>query len=301
MKPPQHITVIINPVAGQDEPILNVLNRVFAEYDDMTWDVQVTQKQGNARCFAQEALKAGASVIAAYGGDGTQMEVASALVGTDTPLAVLPGGTGNALAAELGIPNNLEAAARLICQPERRIQSLDVGSVNENIFLLRIGTGLLADFSGEANREAKDRFGILAYVMAGLKAIRNPQMVNYTLTLDGEVVETEGVACMIANIGSLGGAINLTISKEVLPTDGLLDVFVVKGDLGSAVAALASVIDLQNFPLSLDHWQCREVTLHADSPQAIHSDGEEESFASTPITAKILPQALNVVVPRGDA
>src|SRR6478752_6280044 len=99
------IHVVINPVAGQDTPILNVVNRVFQE-SDVEWDVSITKKSGDALKQTRQAVKDGADVVAAYGGDGTVAEVASGLVRTKTLLAILPGGTANVMSIELGIPTD---------------------------------------------------------------------------------------------------------------------------------------------------------------------------------------------------
>ena len=89
------VHVVINPSAGQDEPILNVLNHVFHPAG-VDWDNSLTHKSGDATRLAAEAAASGVDLVAAYGGDGTQMEVANGLLGTGVPQAILPGGTGNA-------------------------------------------------------------------------------------------------------------------------------------------------------------------------------------------------------------
>jgi len=103
--PFRHIHVIINPAAGQAEPILNVLNSVLRPAG-IRWDVCVTNEDGDARQYAQLAVTAGVDAVAVYGGDGTVTEAASGLIGSTMPLAILPGGTGNTMAIELGIPAN---------------------------------------------------------------------------------------------------------------------------------------------------------------------------------------------------
>ena len=90
----KHIHVVINPASGQDQPILNTINDVFRECG-VSWDISVTQQSGDARRFAETAVANGADVVAGYGGDGSVMEVAQGLMGTDIPLAILPGGTAN--------------------------------------------------------------------------------------------------------------------------------------------------------------------------------------------------------------
>ena len=99
------VHVVINPAAGQDEPILNVLNDVF-HAAGVDWENSLTHKSGDATRLAAEAAASGVDLVAAYGGDGTQMEIANGLLGTGVPQAILPGGTGNAMAHDLGISLN---------------------------------------------------------------------------------------------------------------------------------------------------------------------------------------------------
>src|SRR5919206_2640007 len=110
----KRVQVIINPTAGQDQPILGVLTRVF-HAAGVAWDVSITKKAGDARRFARAAVEAGVDVVAAYGGDGTVMEVASGLIGTTVPLAIFPGGTANVMSMELGISSDLAEASALVC------------------------------------------------------------------------------------------------------------------------------------------------------------------------------------------
>ena len=111
----ERIHVIINPAAGQDQPILNTLNDVFNQFK-VDWEVSITKKFGDATQMARAAAASGVDLVVGYGGDGTQMEVANGVLGSDTPMAILPGGTGNAMAFELNIPRDLRQAAELICQ-----------------------------------------------------------------------------------------------------------------------------------------------------------------------------------------
>ncbi len=98
----KRVRVIINPAAGQDEPVLGILNSVFHPAG-VEWDVAITLKAGDAKRFAQQAVEEGIEVVAVYGGDGTVAEVASGLIGSEVPLAIFPGGTANVMSVELGI------------------------------------------------------------------------------------------------------------------------------------------------------------------------------------------------------
>src|SRR5512138_292830 len=117
--PYKKIHVVINPASGQNQPILNVLNDVF-HAAGVEWNVSITHKGGDATRQAREAAASGVDLVAAYGGDGTQMEVANGLLGTGVPQAILAGGTGNAMAHELGVSLKLREAAELIVSSQKR-------------------------------------------------------------------------------------------------------------------------------------------------------------------------------------
>ncbi len=292
----KRVQVIINPTAGQEQPILGVLNRVFHEAG-VVWDVSITNKAGDARRFARAAVAAGVDVVAAYGGDGTVMEVASGLIGSRVPLAVFPGGTANVLSLELGISSDLAEASALVCSEECAVMPIDMGQLGEDhYFILRVGTGLEADMVEGADRELKNRLGTLAYALSALQAIQNPTLSRYRLTIDGLRVESEGISCLICNSGNLGRA-GISLSTGVSVRDGLLDVFVLQqANLASLVSLTRDVLT-QTKPstAALQHWQGQEITLVAEPNQTVQADGEV--LGQTPITAKVLPGAVQVIVP----
>ncbi|MBN1284733.1 MAG: NAD(+)/NADH kinase, partial [Anaerolineae bacterium] len=184
------VHVIINPAKSAKAPVLNILNRVFQEHGAQ-WDVSVTHGAGDAYRRAQEAAASGVDVVAVYGGDGTVTETASALVGAETPMAILPGGTGNVLAVEFGIPWQLHHAAALACRAApHRVQAVDMGQVvraggdappaHEQAFMLRASTGFEAAVIEGTERTHKEQFGILAYGIAILQVLREPPAACYT-------------------------------------------------------------------------------------------------------------------------
>ena len=153
--PYPNVHVIINPAAGQNEPILNILNDVFHPAG-VNWDVSLTHQSGDATRLAEDAAALGVDLVVAYGGDGTQMEVANGLLGTGVPQAILPGGTGNAMAHELKVPINTRQAAELIVSSSKR-RAVDLAKIGDQIFMLRAYCGLSADEA--ASREQKDKYG----------------------------------------------------------------------------------------------------------------------------------------------
>lgn len=306
------IQVIINPAAGNDEPILNTLNTVFLECE-MDWDVFITHKLGDGRRYAQRAVEEGADIVAAYGGDGTVAEVASGLIGTDVPLAIFPGGTANVMSLELGIPSQLLDAAKLACDPASTVDKIDVGQIAEHNFLLRVGIGFEAAMVENADRSLKDRFGVLAYLWSAVKNLREPTISHYQMILDGKEVECKGFTCAIANSGSLGLP-GLQLSTAISIRDGLLDVVTVEEvNWRAFVEVMGQVFGTQNttegvqnaammkysdeIQGALRHWQAKEISLRMDPIQVTQYDGELLAPVKLPLTCKVLPQMLRVIVP----
>jgi diacylglycerol kinase (ATP) len=292
----KRIHVIVNPAAGQEKPILATLNKVFHPAG-VDWEVKVTKKEGDARRYAQEAVVAGVDAVASCGGDGTVMEVASGLVGSEVPMAILPGGTANVMSVELGIPFDFALATALICSDQQEIKKIDMGRIDDQYFLLRAGTGFEAALVQGAPRESKDRLGNLAYILSALQALANPKVAHYTLTLDGKQIQVEGITCMVANSGNIGQP-GLTLASNIDVSDGLLDVLVIRsGDLGSILSVVASMVTKnEQVAQPLQHYQAQQIRIETDPVQDVQADGE--ILGNTPVEIKVLPHAVRVIVPK---
>ncbi|MEZ4670816.1 MAG: diacylglycerol kinase family lipid kinase [Anaerolineae bacterium] len=291
------LMVIINPAAGVDRPILGLLNTAM-QSAGMQWDVRITHKAGDAQRVAKEAAAEGWNIIAAHGGDGTVTEVAEGLRGTESILAIFPGGTGNAMAGELGIPVDLAGAIDLVTAPSLSVKTLDMAQANDKPFLLRVGIGLEAQMT-QVDQELKNRYGVLAYAFNTVNELRNLVVSHYKIRVDNQEYEAEGISCMIANSGnvSTGG---LKLSKTIDVTDGLIDVVVFTNAnllslLNITLAVLAGEDSMETGHLM--HWQGKDISVEADPSQSISIDGEQ--IEPTTIRAKVLPQAIRVVVPKG--
>jgi YegS/Rv2252/BmrU family lipid kinase len=292
--PYPRVHIVINPAAGQNEPILNVLNDVFHPVG-VDWDVSLTHKSGDAARLAAEAAAAGVDLVAAYGGDGTQMEVANGLLGTGVPQAILPGGTGNAMAHELKVPINTRQAAELIVSSPKR-RAVDLAKIGDRIFMLRAYSGLSA--ADAASRESKDKYGQLAYVQAALKFIREVPETHYRATVDGEVIEGEALIVFILNAGSIGGIMGIEIPEvgDVSVSDGYLDLYAITKGLKPFRAISKYLLHRENDAnVGVYTWKGKQITIEAATEQDVWVDGE--LGGKTPFTVTAMPQALEIVVP----
>lgn len=286
----ENVLVIINPAAGKDEPILNTINDVFHQHE-VAWDIRLTHQFGDATKFAQEAASQEYDLVVGYGGDGTQMEVANGMRGSNIPMAILPGGTGNAMAFELNIPRDLRQAVELICG-DNKIQKVDLAMAGDVSFMLRLYSGV--EEEQKTSREMKDKYGVLAYPMSTLQMVRDLNRAQYKLRVDGEVIEEKGVTLMVLNAGSTGG-IQLSFAGGIDVADGLLDVFILDKSLSTARSATSRFLHLETEQAGLHYWRGKEIVIEADPPQTLWVDGE--LLGPTPVTVTAVPAAISVVVP----
>ncbi|HET6350855.1 MAG TPA: diacylglycerol kinase family protein [Coriobacteriia bacterium] len=288
------VKVIINPAAGKPEPVLSVLNDVFSPAA-IDWEVDITHESGDAKRSAQRAADEGYDLVGVYGGDGTVSEVAAGLAEGGPPILLLPGGTGNALAAELGISPGLAEAAALAVGDAGEIRRVDVGRSGDQYFVLRLTTGLEAEMVSAATPEMKDKFGWLAYALSGLSAIAEAPMAAYRFTVDGAEVECEGLAALVAN-SAMVGVSGLRIAADVDVSDGLLDVVVVqRTDLPGLIGSAADAAQGQQ-PRMMSRWRGKVIHVETTPVQTVLADGEDAG--QTPLDVSVVPGAIGVLVPR---
>lgn len=304
--------IIANPAAGQGTFDVKVLNAQCLEAE-IDWEVRFTKREGDGKRLAEEAVAAGVDLVAVYGGDGTVAEVAGGLIGSEIPLGILPGGTANVMSVELGIPVHFAEALALVCRSEPTLRAVDIGRVGAHSFMLRMSMGLEAKMVATTDRQLKDQFGTLAYALSALRAIAAPEVVIYEFELDGEAIETEGIACIVANSANLGMP-GLNLAGDVDISDGMLDVFVVKNAefstwmtvIGSILTSQsdklgaepldAGTIDTEQVERGVRHWQAREIQIKALPAAEVQCDGE--MIGETPVRVSVIPGAVKVIVPK---
>ena len=287
----RRIHVVINPASGQDEPILNTINDVFHKYD-IDWTVSVTLKYGDATEFARQAAAEGYDIVAGYGGDGTQHEIANGILGTDAVMGILPGGTGNNFAKEIGTPESLGPAAELLCT-SKNVRDVDVVQMGDICFILRLYVGIEPE--QQTSREDKDKYGKLAYLVDAYRKARDSKEVNFRITIDGEYIEVPAMILYVVNAAKNGAGINIVGNLSRID-DGLLDAFILNmNDLNTIAGFTDRVLNLDTSNASEYMRQGKEMTIETEPDQPVWTDGEYSG--RTPISLKVLPGALPVIVP----
>ena len=286
----RRVHVVINPASGKDQPILNTLNDVFHQHG-VEWDASITHKYGDATAQAKAAIDRGVDLVVGYGGDGTQHELANAVIGTATPMAVLPGGTGNGFARELGIPKDLRKAVELLCTGGR-VRRIDVGRIGDQYFIQRMYAGVEPE--EQTSREMKDRLGLLAYAIQVPKQLHRAETTHFRMTIDGQVIEAEGVKLYVVNSGMMGKGVR--IAHEFSVDDGYLDVFVLGRDALSIMAAETRILKMRESPLSrLKYWRGQSIQVECEPAKTIWTDGE--LHGKTPVAITVVPGGLAVLAP----
>lgn len=169
------------------------------------------------------AVAAGAEQVLVWGGDGMVQRCIDALAGSTTEVGILPAGTANLLATNLGIPTDLPEALRIALHGPRR--KLDVGTVNGERFAVMAGTGFDALMIRDASGEMKDRFGKLGYVWTGARHLRAPP-VKTVIRVDGTEWFRGGASCVLfGNVGTILGGVDAF--PDASPDDGVLEIGVV--------------------------------------------------------------------------
>lgn len=290
-KQKKRIHVVVNPASGKNEPILNTINDVFHKYG-VDWSISVTMKYGDATEFAWQAAADGYDIVAGYGGDGTQHEIANGILGTDAVMGILPGGTGNNFAKEMGTPETLAPAAELLCTSQN-VRQVDVVQMGDECFILRLYVGIEPE--QQTSREAKEKLGKLAYLVDTFRKAHISKEVDFQITIDGEYIETPAMMLYVVNASKNGAGINVLGDLSTID-DGLMDAFVLNmNDLNTIAGFTDRVLNLDTSNASKYMRQGKEMTIDTVPDQPVWADGEH--LGRTPISLKVLPGVLPIVVP----
>ena len=290
--------LIFNPVAGQSDPEqdLMLIQRLLEPEIDL--DIRLTTPEVDADQLAHEAVQRGVHMIIASGGDGTLSAAAEAVVGTNIPLGVISRGTANAFASAMELPNTIEAACETILQGTTKV--VDAALCNGKRMVLLAGIGFEAQVVEKADRQTKNRFGMLAYIMAGIQQLREFESFEAQIETDEKVITVMASAVTIANAAP-PTSILAQGPAGIICDDGLLDLTVVAP--ANAAGAIASAYHLLQTAMRGDaaerddigYLRARSIKVTANPPQKVVLDGE--IIGTTPVEVECIPGGLTLLVP----
>jgi YegS/Rv2252/BmrU family lipid kinase len=290
--------IILNPVAGRSsvEEVRRAIDDTFGARGWRFEIVETTAEMAIAP-HVERAVREGATLVVAAGGDGTVSEVASCLARSEVPLGILPVGTANVLALELGIPQDIHAACELLAG-EHAVRELDLMEANGRFWALQLDVGLNSLMIKETAREAKRKFGRAAYLTTLAQQAMGFQSPRFSMVVDGKRMRPRASDVVVANAGTMGMR-PFTWGPNISPSDGALNLCIVKvrGPLDYAKLAWQFMTGRHKPGQNVTYVAVRQqVTIAADTPLPVQADGEV--IGETPVTVALLPQALRVVVPQ---
>ncbi|MEI6309215.1 MAG: diacylglycerol kinase family protein [bacterium] len=235
-------------------------------------------------------------LFCAAGGDGTVASVAGGLVGMEAPLAILPCGTGNVLARDLGIPLEGERAIKLPLGPHSA-RSIDAMRIGKRHFFLNVGVGLNASVVRDTSQRDKRLFGTAAYVWTAVSKAIFPPHAAFRVTIDGQESRFPASDLIVANSTAIGGPL-LRLDPQARLDDGRLEVFSIfsKNLIEYLLLTSNVLLGWQRIDRHLAQREAYfEVRVEADPPLPVQADGEE--LGETPVHLRLAPRAVRVVVP----
>jgi diacylglycerol kinase family enzyme len=288
------VAVVFNPSKVNDAP--GFRRRIEAEFaragwpPPRWWDTTVDDP---GRGQARQAVEDGAEVLLACGGDGTVNACIHQVVGRPVALAVLPLGTGNLLAMNLGLPAGIAAAVAIATGAGRR--QLDVGDADGRSFAVMAGMGFDARLMASTSPALKARLGWAAYVIVAFRHLRDPRMRVQIRLDDREPFTRKARAVLVANVGRLQGGIELL--PEARLDSGHLEVAVLNPrTLGHWLRLVFEVVLRRPRPARMQAFGCQRVELHCDREEPRELDGDLITPSRT-MTVTIQPGALMMCVP----
>lgn len=308
-----HSLVIVNPraskvrVAETRLALTERLDEVLARRDGTRPRIVETTAPGEVRPLVEEALAAGVAAVVGVGGDGSLRDIAAVLASTDIPLGLIPAGTGNQVAAELGIPRSIHEAAGALAHARPR--AIDLGTVTvhapeaapaSSTFVIGCGAGFDAELMATTPHGLKQRLGAAAYFLQGTRMALRLTATPCRLTVDDETIETEITAALIGNMGHLiPGRLELRLPLD--PASGQLDLIAVRAtNLVHGARGLLDQLRRTEFGGGSGDGSIRlrgrSLRIEPATPLPLQIDGDH--VGSGGLEAHVLPGALKVLVPQ---
>jgi YegS/Rv2252/BmrU family lipid kinase len=296
----QKVFVVYNPKAGDQVQAEEFRSTLASHLPVPEWTVEIYETTGeeDITAICREACEQGAGLVVSAGGDGTVVGVANALIHGQTPLGILPLGTGNLLARVLNIPLKLDEAVQLL-SGNHTVTAIDVLKVGERYFLSNVSVGITPAVVNETSSDQKKRFGMLAYFMTTLKKAKLFNLHHYRLTIDDVPVQVRATEVLVSSPTLLEKATMLYGPPDTLQ-DGQFEVYIAKTQtIGDMLRLVWDVLrGTQKQGEQLSHWESKH-RIHIEAArraQLVQADGEV--IGHTPVEVEMVPKAIHVIMPK---
>ena len=287
------IRFIINPIAGtgKHKQVETAINRVL-DRTLFNYDIQYTRHAKHGTALSQEAINENYEIVVAVGGDGTVNEVGNPLIHTNVTMAVIPTGSGNALARHLKIPMNVENALRKI--NNLKITKIDTAEVNGHRFIGFSGVGFDAYIAGLFSKVKKR--GFQSYIKLVSSEVFKYKSEEYTIRFDGKAIIQEAFLVCAANSSEYGN--NAKIAPGADMEDGFLDLCIISKFPLITTPAITLKLFNQTINTSRYNEMFRVKSVKISKKEAIfaHIDGEPIDLGNE-IEISIKPLSLQIIIP----
>lgn len=287
----KRLLLVVNAKASRATVSLDPAISVF---DAAGFEVDVRRPTG-ARGLRElvRRHRDGSAAVVLAGGDGTINCTLPELLGRGCPLGILPLGTANDLARTLGIPNDPEAAARIVAAGNRR--RIDVGEANGHPFVNVASIGLAVRVTEHLKEERKRHWGVLSYPIAALEALSEADRFHALIHCEGNSHEVHAYQIAVGNGVHYGGG--MTVAQDAAIDDGVLNVHAIEsGSVADLVAQLPAILTGRHEGNDqITALRCRSLRIETDRPVAVSTDGEIAT--ETPVDFTVRGGALEVLAP----
>jgi len=289
-----NLVIIANPTAGRGRALKSVQSYV-RRWPHPEWHVRIMTTRGrdHAGLLAHELLGDPPDLLAICGGDGTVNEIASSIPNPPFPIALIPAGTANVLARELGIPLNSVRALRIAL--ERTVRKVDLGRLGEGMrrFLFVAGIGFDAHVVASMKPELKNIVGMAAYVAATAACLRSYSFPEFQVIVDGRTYTA--TSCLACNTTSYGGGLLFCPHADM--SDGLLDILVIEGRRRLRLARFL-LNAWRGKPVTAD-WihRLRARTLRIEGSADVPVQADGELAGSLPLEISLSNSSFPLVIP----
>lgn len=302
--PGTRATVIYNPVSGTHN-VGAALPGAVAVLRERGWqiDVQATQRAGDLQRLAAQAREQRQDVVLVAGGDGSINEAANALAASPVALGVLPSGTANVWARQIGVPVPLPLYVQQLADAARAmadgvVRPIDLGCANGRYFVLWAGVGLDAHVTAQIEPRPPwvKRFGVVGYVWRAFWIATRYRGTRMTIAIDQREIKCRALMVLISNAQLYGGIVNA--APEARLDDGWLDVTIFKGGSFREALRHMALFVLRRATQDPAVIVMRGQQLHIRAKRPCYAHVDAEPIGRTPIKIEVAPRALNVIVPR---